>query len=54
MFSIFYKKTKTEELQIQYKKLLSEAGRLSTTNRSQCDKKFAEAQLILDQMTKMK
>ncbi|WAC03942.1 Lacal_2735 family protein [Lacinutrix neustonica] len=54
MFGLFKKKSKLEKLQEQYKKLLEESYKLSTTNRSESDKKQAEAQAILDQIDILK
>lgn len=50
MFGIFKKKGKLDKLQDQYKGLLEEAFKLSTSNRSESDKKQAEAQKILEQI----
>ena len=50
MFGLFKKKSALDKLQDQYKKLLEESYKLSTTNRSESDKKQAEAQAILEQI----
>lgn len=50
MFGIFRKKSKLDKLQDQYKNLLEQSYKLSTTNRSESDKKQAEAQKILEQI----
>ena len=50
MFGIFKKKSKLDKLQDQYKSLLEQSYKLSTTNRSERDKKQAEAQKILEQI----
>jgi hypothetical protein len=50
MFGLFKKKSEVEKLQGQHKKLLEEAYKLSTTNRSASDKKQLEAQQILDKI----
>ena len=50
MFGLFKKSTETEKLQKQYEKLMKEWHALSTTNRSESDKKYAEAQKIQDQI----
>jgi hypothetical protein len=50
MFGLFKKKSELELLQQKYEKLLSEAHRLSTINRSESDKKIGEADLILKQI----
>ena len=54
MFKLFKKKTKLEKLQDQYKKLMKEWHALSAINRSESDKKFAEAELVskkIEQLT---
>ena len=50
MFGLFKKKSELEKLQDKYKKLLEESFKLSTTNRSESDKKQAEAQAVLEQI----
>ena len=50
MFGIFKKKSKLDKLQDEYKKLLEQSYKLSTTNRTESDKKQAEAQKILKQI----
>ena len=47
MFGIFKKKSKVEVLQKKYEKLMKEWHELSTINRSESDKKYAEAELVL-------
>lgn len=54
MFNIFKKKTKVEKLNAQYKKLLEESYKLSTTNRRLSDSKVAEADEILKQIDLLK
>ncbi|WGD34334.1 Lacal_2735 family protein [Olleya sp. YS] len=54
MFGIFKKKSQLDKLQEQYRKLLEESYKLSTTNRSESDKKQAEAQSILQQIEILK
>ena len=54
MFNIFKKKTVTEKLNAQYKKLLEESYELSTTNRRLSDSKVAEADAILKQIDLLK
>ncbi|PTX41489.1 hypothetical protein C8P64_3289 [Christiangramia gaetbulicola] len=54
MFGLFKKKSKVEKLQIEYKKLLEEAHRLSTSNRSLSDEKAYEANEILKEIDKIK
>ncbi|WP_157823379.1 MULTISPECIES: Lacal_2735 family protein [Olleya] len=50
MFGLFKKKSELDKLQDKYKKLLEESFKLSTTNRSESDKKQAEAQAVLEQI----
>lgn len=50
MFNFFKKKSKVEQLQEQYKKLLEESFRLSKTDRTESDKKQVEANEILKQI----
>lgn len=50
MFGIFKKKSKLELLQMKYEKLMAEAYKLSTINRSESDKKIGEADLILKEI----
>jgi hypothetical protein len=53
MLNIFKKKTKVEKLNEQYKKLLEESYKLSTTNRRLSDSKVAEANDILKQIDQL-
>ncbi|WP_378185495.1 Lacal_2735 family protein [Aquimarina sp. W85] len=46
MFKFFKKKSEKEILQKKYKKLMSEWHQLSSVNRAESDKKFAEAEEI--------
>jgi hypothetical protein len=50
MFNIFKKKSKLDKLQDDYKNLLEQSYKLSTSNRSESDKKQAEAQKVLEQI----
>ena len=50
MYGIFQKKSKTEKLQKQYEKLMSEAHRLSTIDRRKSDEKHEEANEVLKQI----
>lgn len=50
MFNIFKKKSKLDVLKTQYKRLIEEAYRLSTINRTESDKKYAEAESIMNQL----
>ncbi|MEN8965130.1 MAG: Lacal_2735 family protein [Polaribacter sp.] len=47
MFGIFKKKTEEEKLQEKYKKLMEEAYKLQSINRSDSDTKYKEADDIL-------
>lgn len=50
MFGLFKKKSEKEKLQGRYKKLMEEAFKLQSVNRSQSDEKYAEADAILTQI----
>jgi hypothetical protein len=50
MFGLFKKTSELEKLQKQYEKLMADWHRLSTTNRAESDKKYAEAQKILERI----
>ncbi len=52
MFGLF--KSKEEKLNDKYQKLMKEAHRLSTVNRTESDKKVAEAEEILKQLDALK
>lgn len=54
MFKIFKKKSKLDKLGEQYRKLLKEAHKISTIDRRASDAKFVEAQLILNEIDKIK
>lgn len=54
MFGLFKKKTEVEKLDIKYKKLLSEAHQLSSTNRTLSDSKMQEADEIAKKMDLLK
>jgi hypothetical protein len=47
MFGLFKKKSEKEKLEDQYEKLLAEAHKLSTVNRTDSDAKAAEADAVL-------
>jgi uncharacterized protein YlxW (UPF0749 family) len=53
MFNLFKKTSEVDKLQKQYEKLMKEWHTLSTTNRGESDKKYAEAQLIQDQIERL-
>ena len=50
MFGLFKKKTEAEKLQEKFNKLMAEWHKLSSINRSESDKKYAEAQVIAEQI----
>lgn len=50
MFGLFKKKSEIEKLQDQYKKLMEEAYKLQSINRSQSDQKYLEADNILKEI----
>jgi len=54
MFGLFKKTSEIDKLQKQYEKLMADWHRLSTTNRSESDKKYAEAQQILEKIEGLK
>jgi|TARA_B100001059_G_C17580490_1_gene449627 uncharacterized protein Yka (UPF0111/DUF47 family) len=47
MFGLFKKKSEIEKLQESYKKLMEEAYKLQSINRSQSDHKYQEADNVL-------
>nr|WP_321247348.1 Lacal_2735 family protein [uncultured Psychroserpens sp.] len=54
MFNLFKKTSEVDKLQKQYEKLMKDWHSLSTTNRGESDKKYAEAQKIQDQIEQLK
>ena len=54
MFNLFKPKSQIDKLNAQYDKLIKEWHRLSTINRSESDKKYAEAQEILNEIELLK
>ncbi|NJB82236.1 Lacal_2735 family protein [Wenyingzhuangia aestuarii] len=54
MFSFFKKKNPIDQLESKYRILLKEAHQLSTINRSKSDAKIAEAELIAEEIEKLK
>ena len=54
MFNLFKEKSEAEKLNQKYKQLLEEAHKLSTSNRRLSDVKVAEANLILEEIGKLK
>ena len=53
MFGLFKKETETEKLQKQYKILLEDAYKLSSSNRKASDAKQAEADEVLKKIEKV-
>jgi hypothetical protein len=54
MFGLFKKKSEKETLKAQYEKLMSEAFKLSQSNRSAGDAKYAEADEIMKKLEAIK
>ena len=54
MFGIFKKTSELDKLQKQYEKLMADWHKLSTTNRAESDKRYAEAQKVLDKIEAIK
>jgi hypothetical protein len=54
MFGLFKSKSEVEKLQEKYEKLMKEWHALSTTNRSESDKKYAEAEAIAKKIDAIK
>lgn len=52
MFGLFKKKSEKEVLKAQYEKLMTEAFKLSQTNRSAGDAKYAEADEVMKKIEK--
>lgn len=50
MFGLFKKKSEAEKLQEQYNALMKEWHTLSSTNRAESDKKYAQAQEIMSKL----
>ncbi|WP_297338286.1 Lacal_2735 family protein [Algoriphagus sp.] len=53
MFGLFKKKSEKEKLQEKYSKMLSEAHKLSHSNRTAADKLMAEAEEIAKKIEKL-
>lgn len=51
MFGLFKKKSEVEKLNDQYKKLMEEAFKLQSSNRSESDQKYLEADNILKKIS---
>lgn len=54
MFGLFKKKSKIELLEEKYKKLQQESYKLSTVNRTESDKKLAEAEEVIKEIELLK
>ncbi len=54
MFGLFKKTSELEKLQKQYETLMADWHKLSTIDRAKSDKKYAEAQNIIDQIEILK
>lgn len=54
MFGIFKKKTAAEKLREKYKKVMEEAFKLQSINRSDSDQKYLEADAILKEIEQLK
>ena len=54
MFGLFKKKTELEVLQKKYEKLMSQWHELSSINRAESDKKYAEAENVLKEIEALK
>ncbi len=54
MFGLFKKKTELELLDAKYKKCMKEAFELSSSNRSESDKQYKEADEIAKQLEQLK
>ena len=50
MFGFFKTKTPLEKLQLEYKKLLAEAHKLSKVDRKKSDHKMAEANEVMNKI----
>ncbi|WP_438973646.1 Lacal_2735 family protein [Polaribacter sp.] len=50
MFGLFKKKTEEDKLQDKYKKLMEEAYKLQSINRSDSDQKYLEADAVLKEI----
>ncbi|MGA1226595.1 MAG: Lacal_2735 family protein [Tamlana sp.] len=53
MFGIFKKKSELEKLQDRYKSLMKDWHALSSVNRAESDKKYAEAEVIAKQIEEL-
>jgi uncharacterized protein Yka (UPF0111/DUF47 family) len=53
MFGMFKKKSAADKLNEKYEKLLAQSYALSTSNRAESDKIYAEAQEVLKEIEKL-
>ena len=53
MLGLFKKKTQKEVLLDKYNKLMKESHRLSTINRAEADRKYAEAEELLKEVDQL-
>ena len=54
MFNIFKSKSKEDKLYDKYERLLQKSHKLSTSSRIESEKKYAEAQKILEEIDNLK
>ena len=54
MFGLFKKKSELEKLQDLYKKLMEDAYKLQSINRSESDQKYLEADIVLKKIDSLK
>lgn len=54
MFGLFKKKSEAEKLQEKYKKLMEDAFKLQSINRSDSDAKYLEADNVLKKIDALK
>lgn len=50
MLGLFKKKSRKEQLQLQYKKYMEQGFKLQSINRAESDKMYSEAQKVLDRI----
>lgn len=50
MFGLFKKKSKADQLYKKYEKIMAQSHALSSSNRAESDKKYAEAQELINQI----
>jgi hypothetical protein len=54
MFKLFKKKSESDKLELKYKKLMEEAFKLSTINRTLSDEKTEQANGVLKEIENLK